>query len=178
MPTFRYRAYGLDGGLAEGSLDAASHDAAIDGRDKAAGFTLIEMLIVLAILALTATFAVPLLSAPSGRVRIELASSELASALRLTRSAAIANNRELTLTIDVDRRRFASPVVPERSFAPDIEAKLAFAAGTGRAASEGGFRFFPDGSSSGGDVMLSSQGTQVKLCVDWLTGAVKKGQVC
>ncbi|MBR1201852.1 MULTISPECIES: type II secretion system F family protein [unclassified Bradyrhizobium] len=28
MPTFRYRAYGLDGGLAEGAIDAASVDAA------------------------------------------------------------------------------------------------------------------------------------------------------
>jgi general secretion pathway protein F len=30
MPTFRYRAYGLDGGLAEGTLDAVSPDAAND----------------------------------------------------------------------------------------------------------------------------------------------------
>ena len=30
MPTFRYRAYGLDGGFAEGTLDAASLDAAND----------------------------------------------------------------------------------------------------------------------------------------------------
>jgi general secretion pathway protein F len=30
MPTFRYRAYGLDGGFAEGTIDAASSDAAND----------------------------------------------------------------------------------------------------------------------------------------------------
>ena len=30
MPTFRYRAYGLDGGLAEGTIDAASSDVATD----------------------------------------------------------------------------------------------------------------------------------------------------
>jgi general secretion pathway protein F len=30
MPTFRYRAYGLDGGFAEGTVDAASQDAAND----------------------------------------------------------------------------------------------------------------------------------------------------
>jgi general secretion pathway protein F len=30
MPTFRYRAYGLDGGFAEGTVDAASSDAASD----------------------------------------------------------------------------------------------------------------------------------------------------
>ena len=30
MPTFRYRAYALDGGLAEGTIDAASPDAATD----------------------------------------------------------------------------------------------------------------------------------------------------
>jgi len=30
MPTFRYRAYALDGGLAEGTIDAATPDAATD----------------------------------------------------------------------------------------------------------------------------------------------------
>ena len=142
------------------------------------GFTLIEMLVVLAILTVTATFAVPLLSSGSEGVRLEMASSELAAALRVTRSAAITGNTQTTLMVDVDRRKFGSSVVPERSFAPNIEAKLTFASGVRSAASDGGFRFFPDGSSSGGDVTLSLQGKQAKLCVDWLTGSVRKAPAC
>ena len=52
-----------------------------------AGFTLIEMLVVLTILALATAFAGPLLSGGSKSTRLQMASDELASAFRLTRSA-------------------------------------------------------------------------------------------
>lgn len=142
------------------------------------GFTLVEMLVVLAIIALTTTFAVPLLSGGSEGLRLDLASSELAAELRVTRSAAITRNAQMALMIDVDRRTFGSTVVSERPFAPNIEAKLTFALGMRSASSDGGFQFFPDGSSTGGDVTLSLRGKQAKLCVDWLTGTVRKGPTC
>jgi general secretion pathway protein H len=107
-----------------------------------------------------------------------MASSELASAFRMTRSAAITRNTETSMLIDVDRRTFSSTVVPRRAFAPEIEARLKFAAGIRSGASDGGFRFFPDGSSTGGDVTLSLRGRQAKLCVDWLTGEVRRDTAC
>jgi general secretion pathway protein H len=147
-------------------------------RAVEAGFTLLEMLVVLAILALTASFAGPLLSSGSDGLRLRTASSELAGALRLTRSAAIARNTETTLMIDVDRRTFNSVVVSQRSFAPEIQAKLTFASRIRSGSSNGGFQFFPDGSSTGGDVMLMLRGSQAKLCVDWLTGEVRRDSGC
>ncbi|MBR1201853.1 MULTISPECIES: GspH/FimT family pseudopilin [unclassified Bradyrhizobium] len=145
---------------------------------RIAGFTLIEMLVVLAILALAATFAVPMLSSGSEGVRLDVAAGELTNALRVTRSAAITSNRPTVLTIDVNRRRFKSSVVAERTFDAGIDAKLTFAAGIGSRGSEGEFRFFPDGSSTGGDVTLSMRGKQTKLCVDWLTGTVRAASAC
>jgi general secretion pathway protein H len=147
-------------------------------RDFEAGFTLIEMLVVLTILALAATFAVPLLSGGSEGLRLQMASSELAAAFRVTRSAAIMHNTETTLMIDVDRRTFKSTVVSQRPFAADIKAKLTFASGIRSASSDGGFQFFPDGSSSGGDVTLSLHGQQMRLCIDWLTGEVLREPAC
>ncbi|HTO68092.1 MAG TPA: GspH/FimT family pseudopilin [Bradyrhizobium sp.] len=147
-------------------------------RDGTAGLTLLEMLVVLAILAVVMGFAGPLLSGGTEGVRLETASSELAAALRLTRSAAIVRNAEATLIIDVDKRVFGSSAVPRRPFAPDIQAKLTYASGIRSEPSNGGFRFFPDGSSTGGDVTLSLHGRQVKLCVDWLTGEVRRGESC
>jgi general secretion pathway protein H len=149
-----------------------------NGRNRTAGFTLLEMLVVLAILALVMGFAGPLLSAGTEGVRLETASNELAAALRLTRSAAIMQNSEATLMIDVDKRVFGSSAVPPRPFAADIQAKLTYASGIHSAPSDGGFRFFPDGSSTGGDVTLSLRGKQVKLCIDWLTGVVRRGEIC
>ena len=143
-----------------------------------AGFSLIEMLAALTILALTVTLAMPLLSGRSDGLRLQTASSELAASLRTTRSAAIVRHAPMTLLLDVDRRSFGSAVVSQRSFAPDIEAKLTFASGIQAAASEGGFKFFPDGSSTGGDVTLSLHGKQTKVCVDWLTGGVGQDAAC
>lgn len=147
-------------------------------RRGAAGFTLIEMLVVLSILALIASLAMPLLSRGSEGVRLETAVSELSSALRATRAAAIAANRPIALMVDVERRSFGSTAVARRSFASGIEARLTYAAVIRSAASEGGFQFFPDGSSTGGEIALSMHGREEKLCIDWLTGIVRKAAVC
>jgi general secretion pathway protein H len=143
-----------------------------------AGFTLLEMLVSMAILALVAVFAMPLLSGPSDGLRLEATARELLGALRLTRVAAVARDAELALVIDVDGRTFESPAVPRRSFAPDIAAQLTFAEPEQSARSRGGFRFFPDGSSTGGDVVLRLHGREAKICVDWLTGAAGLGAEC
>jgi general secretion pathway protein H len=148
------------------------------GRYREAGFTLIEMLIVMMILAVVATVGMPLVSNKSDSLRLQTATSELAAALRVTRSDAIARNSESTLMIDVNRRLFRSAVVSERSFARGIDAKLTFASGIRSARSEGGFQFFPDGSSTGGDVSLSLHGKQTRICVHWLTGAVREKPTC
>jgi general secretion pathway protein H len=142
------------------------------------GFTLIEMLVVLTILAVTTTLVVPLVAGGSEGARLQMAVSDLATAFRLTRSAAITRNTDMSLMIDVDKRTFGSAVVSQRSFAPDIDAKLTYAAGLRSGTTDGGFRFFPDGSSTGGDVTLSLRGKQTTLCVDWLTGVVRRDQAC
>jgi general secretion pathway protein H len=152
---------------------------AIDDRHgTTAGFTLVEMLVVLGIIALVVATAMPLLSGGSDTFRLETASSEISAALRATRAAAIMQNAVMTLKLDVDRRTFGSAVVPMRSFAPTIDAKLTYSAATRSASSEGGFQFFPDGSSTGGDLVLALNGKQVRLCVDWLTGIVRMATTC
>ncbi|WP_315731381.1 MULTISPECIES: GspH/FimT family pseudopilin [unclassified Bradyrhizobium] len=147
-------------------------------RSAAAGFTLVEMLVVLGIIALMVATSMPLLSNGSDTLRLETASGEITAALRATRAAAIVQNSIMTLKLDVDRRTFGSAVVPQRSFAPTIDAELTFAAATRSASSVGGFQFFPDGSSTGGDLVLTLNGKKARLCVDWLTGMVRTAGVC
>ena len=100
------------------------------------------------------------------------------AALRITREAAILRNAETALTIDVEGRTLQSQVVPRRAFAADVAAKLEFAAPEWTARSTGGFRFFPDGSSTGGTVTLSLRDKQAKICVLWLTGEARLGPDC
>jgi general secretion pathway protein H len=143
-----------------------------------AGFTLLEMLLVLTLLGLVATIAVPRLTRPSDALQLSAAAREMTSALRLTRSAAIAGNSEQVLLIDVERRSFASSTLAERRFPPEIQARLKVAEPERISAARGGFRFFPDGSSTGGEVELTLRQQRVKLCVHWLTGQPTQESGC
>lgn len=145
---------------------------------SAAGFTLLEMLIVIAMLALATAVAMPVFTRPSDGVRLQATARNLIDALRLTRAMAIARNAEIALAIDVDKRVFASAAIRAQSFGPDMTAELTFAQPEQTARSTGGFRFFPDGSSSGGDVRLRLRGREARICVNWLTGEAQLGERC
>jgi general secretion pathway protein H len=141
------------------------------------GFSLVEMLAALAIVALATALAMPLAMRPSDALRLDAAAQDLVAALRLTRAAAIARNADAALTINVERRTFASPAVPASALPADLSVKLKIAEPE-RARSQGGFRFFPDGSSTGGDMLLALRGKEVKICVDWLTGIARRAASC
>jgi len=141
------------------------------------GFSLIEMLAALAIAALATALVMPLATRPSDALRLDAATQDVIAALRLTRAAAIAHNADAALTIDVERRTFASPAVPPRSFPTDLAVKLKIAEPE-RSLSQGGFRFFADGSSTGGDMVLALRGRETKICVDWLSGVARRAANC
>jgi len=143
-----------------------------------AGLSLLEMLVVVAILALAGSLLMPVLARPSDAVRLQASARELVSALRVTRAAAITGNTDLALVLDVDQRIFESPAVVRRVFAADITAQVTFAEPERETPSRGGFRFFPDGSSTGGDVRLTLNGREAKICIDWFTGAARQNAKC
>jgi len=143
-----------------------------------AGFTLLELLLVLSILALLAAIALPALTSPSDGVRLRTTAGEVAAALRLARSTAIARNGEVTVVIDADKRTIETKGLPLTHLGPDIAVNLTVAEPERSAPSRGGFRFFADGSSTGGDIVLRLRNREVRLCVDWLTGTARQGGEC
>jgi general secretion pathway protein H len=143
-----------------------------------AGFTLLEMLVVIVIIALATAIAMPNLARPSDGVQLQATARNLINALRLTRAMAIARNAETALKIDVDKRTFTSPAIRGQSLDPDMTVELTFAKPEQTASSTGGFRFFPDGSSSGGDIHLRLRRAEAAICVNWLTGEAERGEHC
>jgi general secretion pathway protein H len=143
-----------------------------------AGFTLVEMLVVVTIIALIASVALPMLGRPSEKLRLRAIADGLIAALRLTREAAIVRNVETVLTIDVDRHTLQSVVVPLRRFAPEVVAKLQIAAPEQAGQSTDGLRFYPDGSSTGGTLTLSLHDQREIICVQWLTGEARQPPHC
>jgi general secretion pathway protein H len=145
---------------------------------RAAGFTLVEMLVVIAILGLIAAITVPAVSTPSDAVRLRAVTSEVIAALRMTRAAAITAHRDMALVLDLDARTLQSPALPQKRLPTELGAKMVIAEPERISPSRGAFRFFPDGSSTGGDIHLHLAGRETRICVSWLTGQAREGDRC
>lgn len=137
------------------------------------GFTLLELLVALAVIGLVMV-AVPMMIA-GGRPGPETRSAaiEIASALRQTRGEAIARFRPVTFQVDVDERLYrvgsngATKTLPEEMSLSLYTARSELASD-----SQGGIRFFPDGSATGGRVTVTNGDHKYTVAVDWLTGVV------
>lgn len=136
------------------------------------GFTLIELLAVLFILALVAAFVVPSLGGGEA-VELKSAARTLAAGLRHTRNQALNDNRSATLALDVAKREFQLPGEKRMHKLPGrIDIVLFTARSEQQSAERGAIRFFPDGSSTGGRITLSTERLRYLVNVDWLTGRV------
>ena len=141
-------------------------------RSTTAGFTLLELLAVLLILALVAAFVVPSLGGGAG-IELKSAARSLAAGLRQTRNQALNDNRSATLALDVAKREFRLPGEQRARKLPERIDIVLFSARSERlSAARGAIRFFPDGSSTGGRITLSSDTLRYLVDVDWLTGRV------
>lgn len=140
------------------------------GYARNAGFTLIEMLAAIAIVALVAGVAVPLLRPPPQGLQLEAAARALCAALRLTRTRAIATNQEIALVVDVERKSYRSPVIAETILPRAAGVELTVADARRESPQIGDFLFFPGGGSTGGDVTLLLGGRRATINVNWLTG--------
>ena len=133
-----------------------------------AGFTLVEMLVVQAIMAVTLAVSLPYVRG-SGEARILDATAQtLAARLRQTQSAAMFNNAERTLSIDLKHKLILDPVfvVPHGISLKIVTAEKEV---TTELAS---IRFFADGGSTGGTITLSKDESAQEISINWLTGAI------
>lgn len=128
-------------------------------RHRATGFTLIEMLIVLAILGLAVGLAIPLLAKRSTATTLAGATQQVRAALVAARSAAIAEDREIVFTGGIDGYR----VDGARRGLPSAGLSVAIRGGTR-------ISFFPSGGSSGGTVVLSGGTAEREIEVDAISG--------
>jgi general secretion pathway protein H len=138
----------------------------------AKGFTLLEVLIVLVLLALIAAVSAPMLSKGLGRAEAKGSAQDVAAALRRARSEAVLRNADVVLTVDVNQRSVRIDGAETRSLPAALKIEL-FTAQTEQVSDDtGNIRFFPDGSSTGGEIVLADGRSKFHVQVDWLTGRV------
>lgn len=142
-------------------------------RRRRAGFTLFELLVVLALLGLVLALVPPLLSRGSAATELRIAAREVAAGLRQARSRAISRNGEIAVVIDVDKRAFRVDGDPRpRLLKGRVDLALLTAESELVNAGTGAIRFYGDGTSTGGRVRITGVKGAREVAVDWLTGQV------
>jgi general secretion pathway protein H len=137
------------------------------------GFTLLELLIVLVIVASIVTLVLPQLSKAMTVVELKTGARQLASALRHARSQAIARRQDVAVLLDVQKRTYRTSGFEKiHRLSSDLNLKLLTAESELLNDEVGAVRFFADGSSTGGRITLTASGQAYIVDVNWLTGRV------
>jgi general secretion pathway protein H len=141
------------------------------------GFTLMELIVVLMIMSLMLVVVPRYVFSGVSGADLRASSRELAAGLRQARSEAVSLRRDTALTIDLEKRSFTLSTHPKVHKLPEaLELKLFTAQSEVVNEKQGAIRFFPDGSSTGGRVTVSSGERKYLVDVEWLTGKVSIAQ--
>lgn len=140
--------------------------------ERGSGFTLFEVLLVLAIMGVIAAVVAPMVFRGFSGTQSRAAALEIAAALRQARGAAVAENADVAVVFDIGRNAYAMDRAKPKVLPGDLHIAFYGAQGEQVAADRGGIRFFADGSATGGQVSVSDGKTRYNVDVDWLTGRI------
>ncbi len=138
------------------------------------GFTLLEMVCILAIIAMLTAVLLPNIPRNTSRPRLEAYALETASLLKADRTAAIRRRVQIATQIDAGGRSLRSGSTGQILRVPDdvaFDAILPSRCNERPAFST--ISFFPTGMSCGGTIMLSRLGSSYEIRVNWLTGGIE-----
>ena len=139
---------------------------------QTAGFTLIEILITMTVLGLALVLIAGFKPPWSSELGLRAVAAEVAAGLRLARSEAILQNRQITFNLDLTSHRFQVGTASARQLPARLKLELLTIAGERSDSTLGHIRFNPDGSSSGGRITLTDGGRSIAVGIDWLNSRV------
>jgi general secretion pathway protein H len=141
---------------------------------REAGFTLVEAVAVLSIVALLAGLALPRWPHATTRPQLEAYALQVAAVLKADRGAALRRRARVATRLDVSAHEVASGAGAGVLRLPADVAFDAIVAQTCAGAGNGGeIDFLPSGMSCGGSIALSRPGAAYRVRVNWLTGGVE-----
>jgi general secretion pathway protein H len=138
--------------------------------DRRAGFTLIEVVAVMLIIALVASLAVTMIPG-TGRGQLKALTLEVAALLRRERLGAVMAGRQREVSINGEQRLLigegGNVVTIPRDVVLDVLGIDALWSGR-----QAVVRFLPDGASTGAVLKLSREKAEYEIRVNWFTGGV------
>jgi general secretion pathway protein H len=143
-----------------------------DGAER--GFTLLEMVCVLAIIALLAAVLLPVIPRNTSRSRLEAYALQTATLLKADRNAAMRRGADVATLVDAGTRTVRSGATPEIVRIPeDVRFDALLPQTCNRRATQSSISFFANGMSCGGTIALTRFDAGFEIRVNWLTGRIE-----
>jgi general secretion pathway protein H len=147
------------------------------GRDNIAaadGFTLLEVVCVVAIIATFAMVLLPAIPRGTSRAQLEAYAIAVAAVLKADRNAAIRRGASISTQIDTASRLVRSGSTDRLVRIPtDVAFDALLAGRCGGAMPGSAISFLPSGMSCGGVIALTRLGWSFEVRANWLTGGVE-----
>lgn len=139
-----------------------------------AGFTLLEVVCVLAIITLLAALAFPALPSATSLPRLEGYALQTAALLDADQAASQEQQRQVATIVDAPDRTIQSGSSGRILQLPsDVTVRAVVASRCEGSPASGTIRFLPSGMSCGGVIALMREGVGYQIRVNWLTGGAE-----
>lgn len=143
-------------------------------ENRQAGFTLIEMVAVLAIAALVFSVSALSLSALKGRATPMKSADEIAQMMNAVHMSARNTTDPQSVMIDLKTKRVTAVKQSGIQISEDYSLSVVVGRETVSNEKSPEIFFLPDGTSSGAEILISSpKGEKARVDVNWLTGLAR-----
>jgi general secretion pathway protein H len=143
-----------------------------DGAER--GFTLLEMVCVLGIIALLAAVLLPFIPRETSRARLQAYALQTATLLKADRVAAISRRTSIATLVDAGARAIHSGARPDSIHIPDdVRFDAVLPQTCQQRAALSTISFFANGTSCGGTIALTRFDAGFEIRVNWLTGRIE-----
>jgi general secretion pathway protein H len=138
------------------------------------GFTLLEMVCVLAIIALLSAVLLPFIPHETSRSRLQAYALQTAALLKTDREAAITRRTSVATLVDAEARAIRSGASRAAILIPnDVRFDALLPQTCRQQAALSTISFFANGTSCGGTIALTRFDTGYEIRVNWLTGRIE-----